>query len=129
MSASESDFFNFYHIKRVANPPGTPYYYSFMTYNSPLSYFCAEYDGNVAPLTAAAARAYTDEIVTIQLPRSHLDSLIASDQYSRQRDYRSIYGSGKVSMEEEHWLRRNNSAVAKAYAHYQLMLELAKDQG
>jgi hypothetical protein len=74
---------------------------------------------------AGELRVFTDELVTLQLSRSSLSALIESDQYSRQRDYRSIYDRGRVSLEEEHYHRQHSASVAKAYAHYQLLLRMA----
>ena len=81
-------------------------------------------------------RAHTDPVVTIEIPHSALEVVVENDsRYNiilEQFASRSYNGSIADDLRREHYLKRNNAGVRKAWDHYQLMLKLAwegKDVG
>ena len=82
-------------------------------------------------------RPHTEPLVTIEIPHSALDVVVENDvRYNELlREFISpSYKQGDISdtLRREHYLKRNNAGVRKAWDHYQLMLKLAwegKDVG
>jgi hypothetical protein len=81
-------------------------------------------------------RSHTEPLVTIEIPHSALDVIVENDvryneilQQFMSHSYRGDIGD---SLRREHYLKRSNAGVRKAWDHYQLMLKLAwegKDVG
>jgi hypothetical protein len=82
-------------------------------------------------------QSHTEPLVTIEIPHSALDVVVENDvRYNELlREFISpSYKQGDISdtLRREHYLKRNNPGVRKAWDHYQLMLKLAwegKDVG
>ena len=81
-------------------------------------------------------RAHTEPLVTIEIPHSALDVVVENDsRYNiilEQFSSRSYSGSIADDLRREHYLKRTNAGVRKAWDHYQLLLKLAwegKDVG
>ena len=74
-------------------------------------------------------RAHTEPLVTIEIPHSALDVIVENDtRYNiilEQFSSRSYSGSIADDLRREHYLKRNNPGVKRAWDHYQLMLKLA----
>ena len=81
-------------------------------------------------------RSHSEPVVNLEIPESALDVIVENDsRYNiilEQFASRSYNGSIADDLRREHYLKRNNAAVRKAWDHYQLMLKLAwegKDVG
>jgi len=81
-------------------------------------------------------RSHTEPLVTIEIPHSALDVIVENDvRYNELlREFMSYSYRGDMtdSLRREHYLKRSNAGVKKAWDHYQLMLKLAwegKDVG
>ena len=75
-------------------------------------------------------RAHTEPLVTIEIPHSALDVVVENDvRYNELlREFISpSYRQWDISdtLRREHYLKRTNAGVRKAWDHYQLMLKLA----
>jgi len=74
-------------------------------------------------------RTHSEPLVTIEIPHSALDVVVENDtRYNElleqfmSHSYRGDIGEG---LRREHYLKRSNAGVRKAWDHYQLMLKLA----
>lgn len=78
-------------------------------------------------LTASAYMRclHTEQLVTITIPQSSLDTIIINDAAFKHIMQQSDPYNRQVHAEREHYLKRNNAGVRKAWDHYQLMLKLA----
>jgi hypothetical protein len=81
-------------------------------------------------------RSHTEPLVTVEIPHSALDVIVENDvRYNELlREFMSYSYKGDMSdsLRREHYLKRSNAGVRKAWDHYQLMLKLAwegKDVG
>ena len=81
-------------------------------------------------------QSHTEPLVTIEIPHSALDVIVENDvRYNELlREFMSYSYKGDItdSLRREHYLKRSNAGVRKAWDHYQLMLKLAwegKDVG
>lgn len=74
-------------------------------------------------------RSHTEPLVTIEIPHSALDVVVENDtRYNiilEQFNKDSYRGSILDDLRREHYLKRSNAGVRKAWDHYQLMLKLA----
>ena len=75
-------------------------------------------------------RSHTEPLVTIEIPHSALDVIVENDvRYNEllrefmNSSYREVDISD--SLRRDHYLKRSNAGVRKAWDHYQLMLKLA----
>jgi hypothetical protein len=74
-------------------------------------------------------RSHTEPLVTIEIPHSALDVIVENDVRYNEilREFMSYSYKGDMtdSLRREHYLKRSNAGVRKAWDHYQLMLKLA----
>jgi hypothetical protein len=74
-------------------------------------------------------RTHTEPLVTVEIPHSALDVIVEHDsRYNiilEQFASMSYKGSIADDLRREHYLKRSNAGVRKAWDHYQLMLKLA----
>ena len=74
-------------------------------------------------------RSHTEPLVTVEIPHSALDVIVENDtRYNiilEQFNRDSYKGSIADDLQREHYLKRNNPGVKRAWDHYQLMLKLA----
>ena len=74
--------------------------------------------------------SHTEPLVTVEIPHSALDVIVENDvRYNELlREFmNSSYREVDISdtLRREHYLKRSNPGVRKAWDHYQLMLKLA----
>jgi hypothetical protein len=74
--------------------------------------------------------SHTEPLVTVEIPHSALDVIVENDvRYNELlREFmNSSYREVDISdtLRREHYLKRSNAGVRKAWDHYQLMLKLA----
>jgi hypothetical protein len=81
-------------------------------------------------------RSHTEPLVTIEIPHSALDVIVENDVHYNEllKNFMapSYRGAMTDAQRREHYLKRSNAGVRKAWDHYQLMLKLAwegKDVG
>ena len=76
-------------------------------------------------------RPHTEPLVTVEIPHSALDVVVENDtRYNiilEQFSSRSYSGIIADDLRREHYLKRTNAGVRKAWDHYQLMLKLTWD--
>jgi hypothetical protein len=74
-------------------------------------------------------RTHSEPLVTVEIPHSALDVIVENDtRYNiilEQFNRDSYKGSIADDLRREHYLKRNNAGVKRAWDHYQLMLKLA----
>ena len=74
-------------------------------------------------------QTHSEPLVTVEIPHSALDVVVENDtRYNiilEQFASRSYTGSIADDLRREHYLKRNNPGVKRAWDHYQLMLKLA----
>jgi hypothetical protein len=74
-------------------------------------------------------QSHTEPLVTVEIPHSALDVVVENDSRYNEllREFMSYSYRGDMtdSLRREHYLKRSNAGVRKAWDHYQLMLKLA----
>lgn len=120
LKAETQDFLQYYNVREVK------------TASEERSYMTSSYDDwlrdsitNDIDATVYMRHLHTQRLVTLKLPQSSLDTIVANDAAFKHLMRQLSPYDQEANMEREHYLKRTNAGVRKAWDHYQLMLKLA----